>query len=134
MAESKLTKKEVDELRARLTEERTELATQLSTIEEDAFSTTQSELSGDVGLDDESADAGSATFEREKDLSIEQNVRDLIQKIDRALKRIEDGTYGYCEDTAEPISLRRLEARPIATLSIEAQERHERMERTHRDD
>ena len=57
MAESKLTKKEIDDLRARLTEERTELATQLSTIEEDAFSTTQSELSGDVGLDDESADA-----------------------------------------------------------------------------
>jgi DnaK suppressor protein len=58
----------------------------------------------------------------------------LIVKIDEALRRVEDGSYGYCEDTAEPIGLRRLEARPIATLSIEAQERHERMERSHRDD
>ena len=60
--------------------------------------------------------------------------RKLISKIDSALKRIEDGSYGYCEETDEPIALRRLEARPIATLSLEAQERHERMERTHRDE
>jgi DnaK suppressor protein len=60
--------------------------------------------------------------------------RKLIGKIDSALRRIEDGTYGYCEETNDPISLRRLEARPIATLSIEAQEQHERMERSHRDD
>ena len=60
--------------------------------------------------------------------------RKLIGKINSALRRIEEGTYGYCEETDHPISLRRLEARPIATLSIEAQEQHERMERTHRDD
>jgi len=60
--------------------------------------------------------------------------RKLISKIDAALLRIEHGTYGYCEETDEPIGIRRLEARPIATLSIEAQERHERMERTHRDE
>jgi DnaK suppressor protein len=74
----------------------------------------------------------------ETDTSIELRTRDrerkLIAKIDEALRRIEDGTYGYCVETNEPISLRRLEARPIATLSIEAQERHERIERTHRDD
>ena len=58
----------------------------------------------------------------------------MISKIDEALLRIEDGTYGYCEDTGEPISLKRLEARPIATLSIEAQERHERREKVYRDD
>jgi DnaK suppressor protein len=58
----------------------------------------------------------------------------LINKIDQALDRIEYGTYGYCEESGEPISLRRLEARPIATMTIEAQERHERMERVHRDD
>ena len=57
-----------------------------------------------------------------------------LARIDDALQRIDEGTYGFCEETSEPISLRRLEARPIATLSIEAQERHERMERTHRDD
>ena len=58
----------------------------------------------------------------------------MIAKIDAALQRIEDGTYGYCEETGEPITLKRLEARPIATLSIEAQERHERRERVYRDD
>ena len=74
----------------------------------------------------------------EADRSIELRTRDrerkLIAKIDSALMRIEDGSYGYCEETAEPIGLKRLEARPIATLSIEAQERHERRERTYRDD
>ena len=60
--------------------------------------------------------------------------RKLLTKIDKAIKRIDDNTYGYCEETGEPIGLRRLEARPIATLSLEAQERHERMERIYRDD
>jgi len=58
----------------------------------------------------------------------------LIAKIDQALARMENGSYGFCEETGEPIGLKRLEARPIATLSIDAQERHERMERVHRDD
>lgn len=75
---------------------------------------------------------------RETDRAVELRTRDrerkLISKIDEALRRIDEGSYGYCEETNEPISLRRLEARPIATLSLEAQERHERMERTHRDD
>ena len=74
----------------------------------------------------------------ETDRSIELRTRDrerkLIAKIDAALMRIEEGTYGYCEETAEPIGIKRLEARPIATLTIEAQERHERRERTYRDD
>ena len=74
----------------------------------------------------------------ETDRSIELRTRDrerkLIAKIDDALSRIDEGTYGYCEETDEPISIKRLEARPIATLSLEAQERHERMERTRRDD
>lgn len=74
----------------------------------------------------------------ETDHSIELRTRDrerkLIAKINAALDRLADGTYGYCEETDEPIGVNRLEARPIATLSLEAQERHERMERTHRDD
>ncbi len=74
----------------------------------------------------------------ETDRSLELRTRDrfrkLISKIDSALKSIEEGNYGYCEETGEPISLKRLEARPIATLSVEAQERHERMERTRRDE
>ncbi len=80
------------------------------------------------------ADRASLETDRSLELRTRDRARKLIGKIDEALKRIEDGTYGYCEETNEPISLRRLEARPIATLSIEAQERHERMEKTRRDD
>jgi DnaK suppressor protein len=80
------------------------------------------------------ADRASSETERSLELRTRDRQRKLISKIDAALRRLDDGTYGYCEETGEPISLRRLEARPIATLSLEAQERHERMERTHRDD
>ena len=118
MAAVKLTKKEIDELQARLRGERADLGEQLTTIEDQAFAATQSDLSGDVGVDDESADAGTATFEREKELSIEQNVRDLIQKIDRALKRIDDGTYGICERCGKPIEKARIKALPYVDLCI----------------
>lgn len=80
------------------------------------------------------ADRASLETERSLELRTRERERKLISKIDEALRRIEEGSYGYCEETSEPISLRRLEARPIATLTIEAQERHERMERVHRDD
>ncbi len=80
------------------------------------------------------ADRASAESERSIELRTRDRQRKLVAKIHAALRRIEDGTYGYCEDTAEPISLKRLEARPIATLSIEAQERHEQRERVYRDD
>src|SRR5690606_662189 len=77
-----------------------------------------------------------ATLETDRSLELRTRDRErkLIAKIDEALERIDDGTYGFCEETNEPISLKRLEARPIATLSLEAQERHERLERTRRDD
>jgi DnaK suppressor protein len=80
------------------------------------------------------ADRASSETDRAIELRARDRQRKLISKIDAALSRIEDGTYGYCEDTGEPISLRRLEARPIATLSLEAQERHERNEKVYRDD
>jgi DnaK suppressor protein len=80
------------------------------------------------------ADRASSETDRAIELRARDRQRKLIAKIDEALARIEDGTYGYCEETGEPISLRRLEARPIATLSVEAQERHERRERVYRDD
>lgn len=80
------------------------------------------------------ADRASAETDRSLELRTRDRERKLLAKIDAALKRIEDGSYGYCEETGEPISIRRLEARPNATLSLEAQERHERLERTHRDD
>jgi RNA polymerase-binding protein DksA len=127
MTVAKLTSQEIGELRTRLESEREELNAQLTTIEDQAFAATQSDMSGDVGVDDESADAGTATFEREKELSIEQNVRDLIQKIDRALKRIEDGTYGICEVCGKPIEKARLKALPYVDLCIkDAQARSRR--------
>jgi len=80
------------------------------------------------------ADRASSETDRAIELRARDRQRKLIAKIDAALNRIEDGTYGYCEETGEPIALKRLEARPIATLSVEAQERHERRERVYRDD
>ena len=91
-------------------------------------------LQEDTTQEPDIADRASTESERALELRTRDRQRKLIAKIDAALKRIEDGTYGYCEESGDPISLRRLEARPIATLSIEAQERHERRERTHRDD
>jgi DnaK suppressor protein len=77
-----------------------------------------------------------ASYETERNFQLRARDRErkLLSKIDEALRRLEEGTYGYCEETQEPIGLRRLEARPIATLSIEAQERHERREKVYRDD
>lgn len=80
------------------------------------------------------ADRASDETDRSIELRTRDRQRKLIAKIDAALKRLDDGSYGYCEETGEPISLRRLDARPVATLSIEAQERHERREKIHRDD
>lgn len=80
------------------------------------------------------ADRASSETDRALELRTRDRQRKLISKIDDALRRIEDGSYGYCEDTGEPIGLARLDARPIATFSLEAQERHERRERVHRDD
>ena len=80
------------------------------------------------------ADRASAETDRSLELRTRDRARKLISKIDEALERIESGTYGLCEETNEPIAISRLEARPIATFSLEAQERHERMEKTHRDD
>ena len=80
------------------------------------------------------ADRASSETDRAIELRARDRQRKLIAKIDAALSRLDDGTYGYCEETGEPIALKRLDARPIATLSVEAQERHERRERVYRDD
>ena len=100
---------------------------------EESNETLQSLQEGGI-IEPDIADRASIETERALELRTRDRARKLISKIDEALKRVEDGSYGYCEETDEPISVQRLEARPIATLSIEAQERHERMERTHRDD
>ena len=80
------------------------------------------------------ADRASEETDRALELRTRDRQRKLISKIDSALRRLEEGSYGYCDETGEPISLKRLDARPIATLSVEAQERHERRERDHRDE
>jgi RNA polymerase-binding transcription factor len=115
---SPFTKKELDDLRASLELEREQLQKQFATIEENSFATTQSDLTGEVAFDDETADAGTATFERERDLSIENNVRDLMQKIDRALEKMDAGTYGFCERCGKPIEKARVRALPYVDLCI----------------
>ncbi len=91
-------------------------------------------LQQDTVAEADLADRATSETDRALELRTRDRQRKLIAKIDAAMRRIEDGSYGYCEETGEPISLSRLEARPIATLSLEAQERHERRERVHRDD
>ena len=100
----------------------------------DESSETLQYLQEGATLEADIADRASTEAERSLQLRTRDRARKLITKIDEALERIESGTYGYCEETREPISLQRLEARPIATLSLEAQERHEHMEKMHRDD
>ena len=95
---------------------------------------TLQELQRGGAVEADIADRASVETDRSLELRTRDRARKLINKIDEALLRIDKGTYGYCEERDEPISIRRLEARPIATLSIEAQELHERMERTHRDE
>jgi DnaK suppressor protein len=95
---------------------------------------TLSHLQADTENHPDIADRASSETDRALELRTRDRQRKLISKIDEALRRIEDGSYGYCEETGEPIGVARLEARPIATLSLEAQERHERRERVHRDD
>jgi DnaK suppressor protein len=99
----------------------------------DAQDTIQN-LQEDDGQAPDIADRATTESERSIELRTRDRQRKLVSKIDAALGRIDEGSYGYCDDTGEPIGLKRLEARPIATLSIEAQERHERRERLHRDE
>lgn len=95
---------------------------------------TISNLQEDMGALPDLADRASTETDRSLELRARDRQRKLISKIESALRRIEEDNYGYCEETGEPISLARLDARPVATLSLEAQERHERKERVHRDD
>ena len=113
-----VSQKELDDLRERLITEQAELQEQLMTIEEQTFATSQSDLSGEVSFDEENADAGTFTFERERDLSIENNVRDLMRKIERALARMDEGTYGICSRCGKPIEKARLKALPYVDLCI----------------
>jgi RNA polymerase-binding protein DksA len=122
----KFDKKQLAEIRQQLESERGNLQAQLDELTADSFDGTQSDMTGEVGLDDDFADAGSATFERERDLSIQNNVRDLIDQMNRAIQRIEDGNYGTCERCGNPIEAARLKALPHALLCMDCKRREER--------
>ena len=120
-------KKDLDDFKKRLVQERDELQAQLTEIEESSFKASQSDMTGEAGFDEEFADAGTATFERERDLSIEQNARDLMQKIDRALHRMTAGTFGVCDRCGRPIEKARVKAIPYVELYLkdaQARSRH----------
>jgi DnaK suppressor protein len=122
-----LTKKEIQELKERLLEERSDLQSQFDELEESTFATNQSDLTGEMGFDEEYADAGTATFERERDLSLVNNVRDLIQRIDKALAKIDEGTYGLCDRCGKPIEKVRIKALPYANLCLKDKQAEERV-------
>jgi RNA polymerase-binding protein DksA len=121
------TKQELAELKKGLLEERAELERQYKEIEQTSFGTGQSELSGEISsFDEEYADAGTDTFERERDLSLSNNIRDLLDKIDHAVERIEKGSYGLCERCGRPIEKARLKALPYTTLCVKDKQAEER--------
>ena len=120
-------KKELQELRERLVAERGDLKAQYDELEESSFAANQSELTGEMGFDEEYADAGTNTFEREKDLSLVNNLRDLMDRIDKALAKMDDGSYGLCDRCGKPIEKLRLKALPYANLCIKDKQAEERV-------
>jgi DnaK suppressor protein len=124
---SPITKKELDDLKARLVSERKDLEAQYTELEESTFATNQSELTGEMGFDEEYADAGTATFERERDLSLVNNLRDLMERIDKALAKMNEGTYGLCDRCGRPIEKLRLKALPYANLCLKDKQAEERV-------
>jgi len=126
-ARAALSDKEIKELQQRLLEERQDLQRQNDEIEESTFSADQTELTGEMGFDEEYADAGTATFERERDLSLVNNLRDLMERIDKALAKIEDGTYGLCDRCGKPIEKARIKALPYANLCLKDKQAEERV-------
>jgi DnaK suppressor protein len=121
-----LTPKEIAAIRATLVEQRNIFTREFSDLEEGAFNISQSEISGEVSFDEEYADAGSFTFEREKELSIGNNIRDLLDKVNHAINAIDRGTYGICENCGNPIAKARLLALPYSTLCLNCKQIDER--------
>lgn len=123
---AKFDKDQLAKIRAALEIKRVELAERQRELEEASFDSTQSDITGEVGLDEDFADAGTATFERERDLSIRNNIRDLIDQVTRAIERIDEGTYGTCERCGQPIDATRLRELPHASLCLDCKRREER--------
>lgn len=112
------TEKQLKDAREKLLARRQELEEQKAELERTSLGVSQTELTGEGAFDDEYADSGTATFERERDLSLAENLRDLLEKVDRALERVDEGTYGMCESCGKPIEAARLRALPYANLCI----------------
>ncbi|MGH2740675.1 MAG: TraR/DksA family transcriptional regulator [Actinomycetota bacterium] len=125
-AKRPFTKRQLQTIRKQLEQEREQLEAQFAEIEETSLGTSQSELSGEAAFDEEYADSGTFTFERERDLSLAENLKDLIEQIDRAVVRIDDGTYGICERCGRTIEKARIKALPYARLCIKDKQAEER--------
>ncbi|HEY7874371.1 MAG TPA: TraR/DksA C4-type zinc finger protein [Actinomycetota bacterium] len=123
---AKFDKKQLAAIREGLETKRAELQQRQAELEEDSFDGTQSDITGEVGLDEDFADAGTATFERERDLSIRNNITDLIDQMTRAIARIDEGSYGTCERCGRPIDAARLRELPHALLCLDCKRREER--------
>jgi RNA polymerase-binding transcription factor len=123
---AKFDKKALATIREQLMTKRSELDQRQAELQEDSFDGTQSDITGEVGLDEDFADAGTATFERERDLSIRNNIADLIDQMTRAIARIDEGTYGTCERCGRPIDAARLKELPHALLCLDCKRREER--------
>lgn len=121
-----LTPREIAGIKVWLVDQRADFLRQVAELDEGAFNISQSEMSGEVSFDEESADAGSFTFEREKELSIGNNIRDLVDKATHALATIERGTYGLCERCGDPIPKARLMALPYSTMCLRCKQQDER--------
>ena len=121
-----LTPKEIAGIRASLVQQREVFLREFSDLEDAAFNVSQSEVSGEVSFDEEYADAGSFTFEREKEMSIGNNIRDLLDKVNHAINAIDRGTYGICENCGNPIAKARLLALPYSTLCLNCKQIDER--------
>ncbi|HEV2686534.1 MAG TPA: TraR/DksA C4-type zinc finger protein [Actinomycetota bacterium] len=121
-----LTPKEIAAIRANLVEQRNVFMREFTDLEDQAFNVSQSEVSGEVSFDEEYADAGSFTFEREKELSIGNNIRDLLDKVNHAINAIDRGSYGICENCGNPIAKARLLALPYSTLCLNCKQIDER--------
>ena len=118
---------ELEQIRSDLEQQRATFARELAELEAGTFNQSQSDLSGEVSFDEESADAGTFTFERERDLSLGNNLRDLLDKVDSALRRIKAGTYGTCERCGKNIDKARLRALPYSVLCIDCKKLEERV-------
>jgi RNA polymerase-binding transcription factor len=118
---------ELEQIRVELVAQREVFARELAELEAGTFNQSQSDLSGEVSFDEESADAGTFTFERERDLSLSNNLRDLLDKVDSALRRIKNGSYGTCERCGRSIDKARLKALPYSVLCIDCKKLEERV-------